>query len=162
MTEKLPSTPKVKPNPLPFDTYISVIKNSVGSNMFRNLFIDLEGKKIDATEDGNLSCAFFVSAVLHMFGYIKGIHATVNGTLKDMKESGWVVIDKPVVGSVILWGESLDSSGHRHVGFYVGEGKTISNNSKSKVPVEHDLDFEGKRKIEEILWKQGIGGRVFV
>jgi|GEM_PF-5669068 len=43
---------RLKITPRPFDTYLAVIKNSIGSNMFRNLYVNINGVKKDATEDG--------------------------------------------------------------------------------------------------------------
>lgn len=122
--------------------------------MFRNLFLDVDGVKTDATADGDLSCAFYVSSVLKMFGCIKTLHATVSGTVKDLVESGWTEVRQPVVGSVIVWGESENSSGHKHIGFYLGEDQAVSNNSRKKTPELSDWRFGGDRNVELILCKE--------
>ncbi|MFZ2072554.1 MAG: hypothetical protein WAV10_02665, partial [Minisyncoccia bacterium] len=62
---------------LVFDTYLAVIENSIGSKMFKNLYIEENGMKRDAMQDGWLSCAFHVSTILYMFKFIEGIHGTV-------------------------------------------------------------------------------------
>ena len=142
--------------PIVFDTYLAVIKNSVGSKMFKNLYLDIDGKKVDATQDGYLSCAFFVSSVLTISKLIKEVHATVEGTLRDMKESGWIEIPEPKVGSVLIWGKSNfgEQGGvHSHIGFYIDLDTAISNNSlRDGTPTEHPWTFNGKRKIEAIFW----------
>jgi len=69
-------------------TYLAAIENSVGSKMFRNLYAKVNGKNKDITENGNLSCALYVSSLLYLFKLIKDIHATVSGTLGDLKRSG--------------------------------------------------------------------------
>jgi len=142
--------------PLQFDTYIAVIENSVGSNMFKNLYVTVDGVKKDATEDGWLSCAFYVSSVLTLFKYIKEIHGTVASTVKDLKNSGWVEIDEPVVGSVIVWKSGENTNGHSHIGFYVGNDMAISNDSWKKSPWKGDWKFNGKREVAMILWKPEI------
>ncbi len=151
MNEK---TPKIIP--LQFDTYISAIENSVGSYMFKNLYVSVDGVKKDATEDGWLSCAFFVSSILTLLKYIKEIHATVGSTVRDLKDCGWKEIDQPVVGSIIVWKTGEKTNGHSHIGFYVGEGMAISNDSWKKCPIKHDWKFDGKREVQTILWNPEI------
>jgi hypothetical protein len=64
--------------PLSFETYLAVIENSIGSLVFKNLYVEIDGVQKDATEDGYFSCAFFVSSVLTMFKYTKEIHPPRN------------------------------------------------------------------------------------
>lgn len=91
-----------------------------------------------------------------MFNYIKGIHATVNSTIKDLKESGWKEIDTPVIGSVIIWKPGEDTNNHFHIGFYIGDNLAVSNDSFKKHPVKADWKFGGKREIDTILWNPEI------
>src|SRR3989344_5072067 len=100
------SIKKQKVEPILMDTYLAIIKNSIGSKMFSNLYAKLDNKKLDITKNGNLSCAFYVSSILFLFKLVKEIHATVNGTLKDLKESGWTKIEKPRIGCVLIWRET--------------------------------------------------------
>lgn len=154
---------KQKVIPILFDTYIAVIKNSVGSNIFRNLYAKVNGKKTDITENGNLSCALFVSSVIYWFKLIKNLHATVDGVVKDLEESGWKKVEKPRVGSIIVW-EKNDFGGgdlHKHIGFYIENKKAISNSPKLKHPVEHHCTFGASknkpaRKIESIWWNNKL------
>ena len=137
------------------DTYWAVIKNGIGSKMFRNLYAKVNGKKTDVTENGNSSCAFYVSSILFLFKSIKEIHATVNGTARDLEESGWTKIKKPKVGCVLVWKEMDFGNGkpHKHIGFYIGKNKAISNNYKLGYPTRHDWRF---RKVESILWNPNL------
>lgn len=146
-----------------FDTYISVIKNSVGTKMFRNFFVVENGKKKDAMKNGVLSCAYFVSFILCALGFIKRIHGTVDSAVKDLKESGWAEIKAPKVGSVLVWEEKDfgDGDTHKHIGFYIGDNKAISNSFKFKTPIKHHYTFgtvkgKPKRKIEAIFWNSKI------
>ncbi|HUT96260.1 MAG TPA: peptidoglycan amidohydrolase family protein [Candidatus Paceibacterota bacterium] len=136
---------------LTYNSYLKMIKNSVGTKMFRNLYLKKSGKEIDATKNGNLSCAFFVSNILLMWGLIKEGHANVPNTIKDMLECGWQEIakDKIKLGDVIVWEKQITPNGklHLHNGFYIGDKKAISNYYKMKTPVIHSWDYNGKRKI---------------
>ena len=139
-----------------FDTYLAMIENSVGSSIFKNLYIDRDGKKEDATKDGWFSCAFYVSSILVICKYIKEIHATVSSTVKDLKNSGWNEISEPVLGSIVVWKPGANTNGHYHLGFYIGDNMVISNDSLKKVPTKHDWLFGGAREVDMILWNPQI------
>ncbi len=143
-----------------YDTYITAIKNSVGSKMFRNSYAKIEGKKIDILQNGKLSCAFYVSFVLVPFRLIKELHATVSSTIKDLMTSGWKAIKKPKVGSILVW-EEIDfgkNDKHKHIGFYIGDKEAVSNSRNKKTPIKHHWTFGGKRKVEMILWNSNLDG----
>lgn len=154
---------KHKVIPILFDTYITVIKNSVGSNIFRNLYAKVNRKKTDIAENGNLSCALFVSSVIYWFKLTKNLHATVDGAVKDLEESGWKKIEKPRTESIIVW-EKNDFGGgglHKHIGFYIENKKAISNSSKLKQPTEHHWTFgniknKPMRKVQSIFWNDKL------
>lgn len=136
---------------LVYESYLRMIKNSVGTKMFRNLYLEKDKRKFDAVRNGGLSCAFFVSNILLIWGLISSGHATVEGTTKDMEKSGWEKISKEKTksGDVIVWERTKAINGkiHFHNGFYIGNKKAISNDSKKRVPVVHSWDYNGKRKI---------------
>jgi hypothetical protein len=137
------------------ENYLTMIKNSVGTKMFRNLYVEVDGGKKDITGDGNLSCAFFVSSLLVVSKLIKEPHATVDGTIKDLQTSGWQEIVEPKIGCILVW-EKVDFGGslgeHKHVGFYIGNNRAVSNDSKESCPKEHDYLFDGSRQIEKMFW----------
>ncbi len=138
-----------------FENYLAFIRNSLDTQMFRNLWAEVDGIKKDLTEDGNLSCALFVSSLLGIFKLIKEPHATVDGTLRDLAETGWQEIKEPRVGCILVWAkidfrENLGE--HRHIGFYVGNNRAVSNDSKEGCPREHGYLFDGSRQIEKIFW----------
>ena len=152
---------KIKVIPLFYKTYLTVIKNSLGSSLFRNFYAKVNGRETDITENGNLSCAFFVSTLLVTFGLIERVHATVKGTVKDLKKSGWRTIKNPRKGSVLVWEAEKEEDGKRyeHIGFYVGGRMAISNSSKIGKPVLHHWTFGVKngapvRKIKAIFWRK--------
>lgn len=136
--------------PLNFLTYLSFIKKSIDSKLFQNAFFSFNSKKTDILENGNLSCAFFVSSILKIFSQINNLHATVEGTVKDLENSGWKKLKTPKEGSVLVWEEK---KGHKHIGFYLGKNKAVSNSSKKHAPEAHHFTYNGKRKIELILFK---------
>ncbi len=146
------------------ESYIKAIKNSVGSNLFRNLYAYVNGKKKDILEDGTLSCASFASSILYLFKLITDTHATVKGTVADLKKSGWVQVKKPRNGTVLVWEAQEFGSGeaHKHIGFYIGKNKAISNYFKKHHPILHHWTFGMKngrpvRKVEQIFWNKKLG-----
>ena len=144
---------KTQPQPkrLIKKSYLKCIQNSVGTKMFRNLYLELDDKVFDATKNGELSCAFFVSGLLKIFQLIKAMHGTVGGTIKDLEESGWIKTAQPTPGSVIIWEATLNGeNGNEHIGFYVGRDRAISNSSTKKKINIHNWTYNNTRKIKAI------------
>lgn len=142
-----------KPERLIFPSYLDVIRNSPGTKMFRSLYIKgQDGQPEDVMEGGIFSCAFFVSAVLTLFGQNAGFHGTIQSTVRDLTEHGWNEVgpDDPRPGDVLLW-EALEFAGqlHEHIGFYLGDGRAVSTSYKLKEVVEHALDA-GSRKLTQV------------
>jgi len=154
---------KIKVKILFYQTYLRLIKNSAGSCLFRDLFALVNGQKRNITEGGRLSCAFYVSAILRIFGLINKLCPTVNGLIRELKKSGWREIKKPKPGSVIIWVAKKFSDGsiHKHAGFYLGENKAVSNGVKRRYPIFHHWTYgrsngKPKRQIEAIFWRSGL------
>ena len=152
-----------KIQPLLFDNYLAVIQGAPGSRMFRKFYALVNGKKKEVSEDGNLSCGWFAAFILKYFDLIRQPHMTVDGTLRDMEASGWKKIKKLKIGCILLWSTQDDkrskaySFGHRHMGFYVGKDKAVSNLSSKGVPGQHHWTFginKGKpaRRVEAVFW----------
>ena len=137
------------------NSYLSMVKNSQGTRMFRDFFGKIKNKEENLTKNGRRSCAFFVSLILHHFNLIKFPHLTVRGTIADMKRSGWFKIKKPREGSVILWERK---KGRYHLGFYIGNRKAISHDRRKRTPIIHCFTSPNneKRKIEAFFWTQKI------
>lgn len=150
-----------------FETYMAVIGNSVGSRMFRNFFMEMDGRRIDATRDGVVSCAYLVSNILHMFPNLKLIrepHLTVSATVKDLKESDWMEITEPRAGAILLWEPKLIAGSlNAHIGFYIGSETAVSNFYETGVPAVHHWTYgttesgSPVRKVEKILWHSALG-----
>ena len=119
--------------------------------MFRNLYLEKDNRKIDITEDGELSCAFFVSNILLIWGLISEGHATIKGTVKDMEESGWKKVSLKEIkpGDVVVWEEKKCARGgcHSHIGFYIGKEKTISHSDGVRAISAHHWTYNNKRNI---------------
>lgn len=141
--------------PLTKKTFLTIARASVDSPIFRQSFFEMNGKTVDILRNGDLSCAFFVSSLLKIFSLIKDIHATVEGTIKDMTESGWGKIEKPRAGTVIIWAPRKTENGetHRHIGICIDGKQAISNSSEQKVPTIHQWNY---RPVELILSHQRL------
>lgn len=138
--------------------HLSRVRNSINSKMFRNFFISIDGQIRDVAEDGNLSCAIYVSNMLLMTGELIGSgHATIDSTIKDILKNDWYEIADPKTGCVLLWEEKEQQRGkHQHLGFYVDNNQAISHLDTDRVPTLHDWTFDGKRKIEKIFWHKAL------
>lgn len=144
-----------RPKRLYFKTYLQLLHNSVGSQMFRNFYIQLpDGTKRDALSDGSNSCAFFVSSVLTLFKKLYGPHGTVDSTVKDLEHSGWQLVDvaDKQAGDVLVW-EAIEIEGawYEHIGFYLGDDLAVSTSWTEKKVVEHAATFGGKRAIKQVF-----------
>lgn len=147
-------------------SYLKTIENSVGSNLFRNLYFRIKGKKLDVLEDGDLSCANYVTAILYLFDLLKQRHTTVTGTIEDLEKSGWYEIKKPKKGAVILWGFKKKDDGtqgkHRHVGFFINGETAISNDSMTRIVARHHPTYgvfrngEARRDILAYYWNDKL------
>ena len=152
-----------KPQRLYFKSYLQVIRNSVGSNMFRNFYVKTtERSEFDALDDGYNSCAFYVSAILVIFKKMSDFHGTVDRTIEDLKKSGWQEANEPEPGDVLVWEPKQFPEGRvKHIGFYVGDGKAVSTSITAKTPQKHEQNFgEEKRQIKQIFrmdnWEDDI------
>lgn len=153
--ETKPSNSEEKPKRLYFKTYLKLIRNSVGTEMFRNFYIQTsDGTEVDALSDGSNSCAFYVSSVLTLFKKHSGVHGTVKSTIEDLKQSGWqdATMDAMQAGDVIVWDAvELEGERYEHVGFYVGDNRAVSTSWTEKKVIEHDVYFDGVRTIRHVF-----------
>ncbi len=145
-------------------SYLTAIKNSEGSKIFKNLWAEVDGVKKDILDDGDLSCAQFVSGILYLHKLINDRHATVDGTIRDLEAGGWYQITEPKEGCVIVWEGIIypDGMEHKHIGFYLDNGLAISNSPDEKSPKIHHWTYGDKnsdkyRKISMLLWHDKLG-----
>lgn len=124
------------------ESYIAMIQNAEGANLFRNLYASVNGEKVDIVKDGKRSCAFFCSLVLHYFNLIETPHATVSGLENDLVKSGWHKTDTPNAGDVIIWEPKLQGeTATTHSGFYIGDDQAISNDWEKGVPAKNHMTY---------------------
>jgi predicted nucleic acid-binding Zn finger protein len=107
------------------ETLLAQVKGAIGSKQYQHLYAGEQNK--DIVKNGELSCAYFVSSVLHNLELIKSAHATVESTVKDMVKKGWQEVTVPEPGAVIVWSEK---NGHKHIGVYIKRFRAISNSEK--------------------------------
>lgn len=130
-----------------------MIRHSVGSNMFRNLYMSHDGSDSwDAMQDGQLSCAFYVSAVLTLFQLADHVHGLVDRTVDDLERRGWQAVSEPSPGDVIVW-KPADEAGelHPHIGFYIGQDQAVSNSTTRQQISQHHYTYNNSRTIDLIL-----------
>lgn len=133
---------------VPKETYLSVIKGSIGTTMFRHNYALIDGEKKDILDNGQLSCAFFASFVLRAFDLIETLHARTEGTIRDLEHSGWRKTETPHEGDVVVWEEKEQKSGiFPHIGFYINEEVAISHRDTQCTPIEHSLTFDDTRAV---------------
>ncbi|MEK7603550.1 MAG: hypothetical protein AAB461_00310 [Patescibacteria group bacterium] len=151
--------------------YLTQIENSAkGENhLFRNFYMEKDGKIEDSLDNGKNSCAIMVSHILYSFNsllefngknsWIKAIHLTVASTEKDLLENGWREIKELLPGAVLIWDKKYGNDGklHNHMGFFAGGDEAISNSSEETgFPRKHHISHNGTRKIEKIYWHSAL------
>lgn len=149
-------TRKAKIQLLLKESYLAMIKNSVGSKMFKTRYGKINNKKKDLVKSGSyrVSCAFFVSNILLFFKLIREPHLTVDGVEWDLKQSGWKKVKKIKTGSVIIWEKAKQgNTWNRHIGFFVGNNKAVSTHYKTGLPYMHNYN---NRKVESIWWNSKL------
>lgn len=156
-----------KTSPLKFDlrkSYLAMIQNAPGTKMFQHLWFTVGSTSKDIVTSGELSCGYFVSTVLHRFQLIEEPHATVAGTVTDMRQRGWKKIRVVRPGAVVRWAAVPypDRKAHEHIGFAVSATQAISNSTSKKVPHLHHLTYGKKsaasyRPVMEIWWHPKLG-----
>lgn len=137
-------------------TYLAMVAGSSGSKMFRKLYVTTPDGDTEVIGDGDLACAFYVSSILTLCGLIQGgVHTTVTETIEDLVASGWIEIDTPKPGAVVVWESRVgtDGSVHRHVGFALSTLVAMSNVSELRQPGLHDMGFgEKSRPVEKVYF----------
>jgi hypothetical protein len=149
---------------LPNETYLKTITNSIGSRLFNSKIVQYpDGRIADILNNGELSCAFFVSGILKLYDLVPRTRSTVSNFAADLEQNEkFVEITETDLqpGDIIFWGEYLfkDGEPHKHVGFYVGENQAVSTNYSKGEVVKHnhkvltaDDGVARERKIERVF-----------
>jgi hypothetical protein len=159
----------IKPKILHWETYLKMVENSEGSRLFNSVIVEQGGQKVDLLNDGELSCATFVSNILYLNHFLSVQKTSVDSLEKVMLESlDFEVISpadyEPQVGDVVFWEKIIGEDGvaHRHVGLVLNEQEAISTSSASHQAIRHPLYKKPAtgidRQIERIFrYKKGLG-----
>ncbi len=162
-------------------TYLARVLGSVGSDIWRNFWIEDEnGNEVDLLRDGDLSCGVHVSGILLNLNprsgtdikFVSGPITKVDQLHQDLLKNGWqeFKFNSPAdlkIGDVIFWEELRGYNGreaggpHGHCGFYIGEEKAVSVIPRTGNPQIHDYlyrdqedyigNFDGKKERQVTL-----------
>jgi len=145
---------------LQYETYLKMIKNSIGTKLFNSLIVKFKnsGKIQDVCRNGQLSCATFVSSILYLNNYIDRPHATVETTREKMIEAGRkkVLKNNFKFGDVVIWEEmKFGKNTNKHIGFVLNKKQAVSTDWRKKKVTKHHITYgvinnKPKRKIIEV------------
>ncbi len=128
--------------------------------MFRNFYVkSILGHSKDIVKEGEYSCAFFVTFILHNFKLLNSPHLTVAGCRKDMEESGWKKLPENELktGCVIIWkAREYDNGPHKHIGFYCGNEQAVSTDWRKGEVAKHHVTYEGRSELESVWWHPNL------
>lgn len=134
------------------ETLLKTIENSIGSKLFNSLIVKFQDSGLvkDILNNGEYSCAYYVSSILYGLSLIDKPHATVKTVLEKLKENNWQEVHDDVKpGDIIVWekNKTADGTEHEHLGFVLNKNEAVSNYSTKRKIAKHSIDFNGKRKI---------------
>ncbi len=125
-------------------TYIKAIENSVGSKIFNSIFVRFKdsGEEKDILDDGDASCAYFVSGILAIFQLMDRPHATVGTVQKLLAENKeWKIVDVNEIeaGDVIFWKKITYENGdsNAHAGFALSDLEAVSTDYRTRMVFKH-------------------------
>ena len=141
------------------ETLLKAIENSVGSRQYNSLFVrfkDIEKIK-DILDNGEYSCAVFVSSLLFLARVIDKQRATVESLKKFCDtDKNWKQInpDKVEAGDIIFWEKRKheDETEHSHVGFALSNTEAVSTSYKEKKVVRHSITDRVINAVYTYLW----------
>ena len=148
---------------LPKQTLVKMIENAVGTKVFNSLFVEYKdsGEIKDVCNDCEYSCAFFVSGLLTLTGFIPRPHATVKSLRKTLQEALFKTIsslEESRPGDIVFWEKIVFENGleNEHVGFLLSKDRAVSTSYKKHCVVEHSPLIPGgvdnkERKITLLL-----------
>ena len=143
------------------ETYLKCLENASGSRLFNSLFVQFQdsGSIEDILNDGEYSCAFFVSNVLFLFGCITKPVVTVESLVKVLQnDTRWSIVkfDDLQPGDVIIWEKVKfeDGSENAHSGFALTTDTAVSTSSKEKMITQHPINNRGVDFTYRFDWSQ--------
>ncbi|MCK5059564.1 MAG: hypothetical protein KAR00_00230 [Candidatus Pacebacteria bacterium] len=141
------------------ETYLKAIENSAGSRQYNSLYVRFKnsGKTKDILENGEYSCAVFVSSLLFLAGIIDKQRATVESLKKFCERSNnWKQInnDKVQAGDVIFWEKKKykEETEHSHAGFALNGKEAVSTFYKEKKVIKHSIYERDVDVVYRHLW----------
>lgn len=144
---------------LKYDTYISIIKNSVGSRLFNSFIVRSKetGDTEDILKDGEYSAAFFVSSVLCLVQAVDKPTTTESGLERKLTEDKrWfeVLLEEVEAGDVVFYADTtlVDGSTETHVGFALDDNQAVSISEQLRQVTKHDLRLMPIKKIYRHIW----------
>lgn len=137
-----------------YRNFISMLDNLEGIKIFKNFYIqDNDEKIIDILQNGNLSCAVFVSSILYINHLISSQHSTVDSTIKDLLNNNWIIsnVNNLKKGDILVWEETKnqeDKTMHKHIGFFIDKDIALSNDYKIGYPKFHEINLNNRKIIQ--------------
>lgn len=146
-------------------TYLSRIIGSIGSDIWRNFWIeDEKGKSVDLLKNGDLSCGVHVSGILMNLNpragsevkFVTGPIVKVDQLYEDLIQNGWDKVefysnDDLELGDILFWEELRGYNGreaggpHGHCGFFIGDESAVSVIPRTGNPQMHDYLYRDQR-----------------
>ncbi len=152
-----------------YKSYIDSILWSIWSNIWRHFWIKKWWKDIDICQNGNLSCAYFVSNILKQFNLIDSGSVSTKTTIDKIIAKWRNAIDANTlpedipIWSILTWEWGFGDDGfHDHIWFYIWNKLAVSNDSyqwdrsglgfeePQYCPIIHDFTYNQVRKITNI------------
>jgi hypothetical protein len=132
-------------------TLEKAILNSIGSPMFRNLYVKYTSGIRDVVDNGRFACAMYVTWLLCPVGLLDTGRATVESAVPALRKYGWIVIDPSTVQfcDVLVWDVNAQrkTQANQHIGFSLGADRACSIGTPSGVPEIHHFTYNGARPI---------------
>ena len=127
------------------ETLVQAIKNAPGTKLFNSLMVRLKdsGEIQDILNDGEYSCAFFVSSLLYISDLIDKPRVTVDSLERYLKEHATEIdLADAKEGDIVVWEKQTfpDGGVHGHIGFLLGSKEAISTNFRVKHVERHAID----------------------
>ncbi len=144
---------------LRFETFLKAIENSVGTTTFNSLMVKHKdsGTISDILNNGEFSCAFFVSSLLTMFQILDKPNATVKSLEERIQNSAeWEEVDivDTMPGDVVFYAKVKyeDDSSHAHVGFVINTSEAVSTSFADRCVKRHQLKNRPITSIYRFKW----------
>ena len=132
-------------------TLEKAILNSIGTSMFRNLYVKYKSGIRDVVDNGRFACAMYVTWLLCPVGLLDTGRATVESAIQALRRCGWITIDPSAIQvcDVLIWdvNERQNLQSNQHIGFSFGTDRACSIGTPSGVPEIHHFTYNGTRPI---------------